>query len=70
MFYSDAKYTLLDVCMEFYQPYLYHDALSVHGLCFLFKMTCTHTRTPCDSMEKKQAVEKFMRGLWRPLPPW
>lgn len=69
MFYSDAKYTSLSVCMEFYQPYLYHDALSVHCLCFLFKMTCTHTRIPCNSMEEKQAVEKFMRGLWWPLPP-
>ena len=64
MFYSDAKYMSLNVCMEFYQPYLYHDALSVHCMCFLFKMTCTHTCTPCNSMEKKQAGEKFMRGLW------
>lgn len=37
IFYSDAKCMSLDICMEFYQPYLYSDALSVRSCAFFSK---------------------------------
>ena len=62
IFYSDAKCMSRDIPLQ--------RCTFCALMCFLFKMTCTHTLTACNSIEKMQAVETFTCGPWWPLPPW